>query len=219
MSTSFTRTREQLRDKVYGSMGVYDPDDGVTASDAALFYEALDLQLKSLHRLGVLWWKVSSTTTDVTLTSGDGTEDAPTDMLYMVDLIVRSGSTDSPVEIITNSEYQDIENKSDSGLPNRAYVDQEGQKIFLHPIPDSAYTLKETYAKIADDSATGTAPDIPVWGFNALVDLLKFDLADSFGISEEKISRWGFSARKAMKDLRIMNAPKIDHTVVKVINY
>ena len=200
-------------------MEVYDPDDGVSASDATLFYEALDLQLKSLHSLGLLWWKVSSTTTDVTLTSGDGTEDAPTDMLYMVDLTVRSGSTDSSVDIITNSEYQGIENKADSGLPNRAYVDQEAQKIFLHPIPDSAYTLKETYAKIVDDSAASTDIDIPAWGLKALIDLLKASLADHFGVSEEKIIRWERNARLAIKDLRTMNSPRVDHTVVEIVNY
>ena len=219
MSTSFHRTREQLRDKVYGAMGVYDPDDGVSSGDAALFYEALDLQLKSLHSLGLLWFKVGSVTTNTTLTVGDGTEAAPSDMLYMVQMFARDSSTDSPVDIITHREYQAIANKTDTGIPTQCYVDQEAQLMYLYPVPDSTYSLRQTYAKIVDDSATSTDVDVPQWALRSLVDLLKVDLADHFGISEDKLVRWERNSRKAIKDIRVMNAPVVDHSTVKLVNY
>ena len=219
MSTSFHRTREKLRDKVYGSMGVYDPDDGVSASDATLFYEALDLQLKSLHSLGLLWWKVSSVTTNTTLTVNDSTEAAPADMLYMVQMFARDSTTDYPVELISHREYQDIQDKTDSGMPTVCYVDQEAQLMYLHPAPDSAYSLRQTYAKIVDDSATSTDVDVPQWALRPLIDLLKRDLADHFGVPEEKQIRWERNARIAIKEIRRMNAPVTDHTTVEVVNY
>lgn len=220
MTTTFTRTREQLRDKVLGSMGVYDPQTGVTAEDSSLFYEALDLQLKSLHALGLLWWKVGSVTTNTTLTSGDSTEAAPSDMLYMVNIFIRSGTTDYPVEIITHREYQAIENKTDTGIPDRIYVDQEAQLLYLYPAPSSNYSMRMTYAKIIDDTAANKSPDVPQWALKPLVDILKFDLADHFEIRpEEKLIRWERRAGRAIKEIRIMNAPKVDHTTIRVVNF
>lgn len=219
MSVSFHRTREQLRNKVFKAMGVLDPDEAPTASEAASFYEALDIRLKSLHSLAQLWFKVASVTTDTTLTVGDSTEAAPSDMLYMIQMYVRNASTDTEVEIITHREYQSIENKSDTGVPDRCYVDQEAQLMYLYPAPQSAYTLSQTYAKIIDDSATNTTVDVPAWGLRPLISMLKFDLSDEFQVNEEKIRRWSQEEKSAIKIFRTMNAQVHDDTTVKIGNY
>ena len=219
MSTSFHRNRGELRDKVFTAMGVIDPDETPTAAEASAFYEALDMRLKSLHSLGLLWFKVGSVTTNTTLTVADGTEAAPSDMLYMIQMFARDSSTDSPVEIITHREYQAIANKTDTGIPTQCYVDQEAQLMYLYPVPDSAYSLRQTYAKIVDDSADNTDVDVPAWALRPLVQMLKYDLADSFMINEEKVRRWAGEERQAMKDFRRMNHQVTDHTPVEVVNY
>lgn len=49
MATSFTRTREQLRDLIGRKIGVKESGQTMDAEDAAIIHEAIDLRLKEMH--------------------------------------------------------------------------------------------------------------------------------------------------------------------------
>ena len=67
---TFTRTREQMRDMIGRKLGIKESGQELDSEDAAIVLEAMDLRLKELHRLGVLWWQVSGASTSITLTGG-----------------------------------------------------------------------------------------------------------------------------------------------------
>lgn len=293
MTTTFTRTRQQLADAILRKLGVLDPGGTVEADHYAVVYEAMDLRLKSLHSLGVFWRKVPGRTTksvsgitrtgstatatstahgyavgtvvtvaganeadynitakitavttntfdyavagtpttpatgtitvtaaaemDVATTANVATVLAPGDMLLPLWLGARDVSDDFEIRLVGAREYAEVRTKSDTGRPELAYL--VGSTFYLHPIPDSAYVLKLVYEKMIEDTATGLAPDVDVAMLRALKLLVAYDVADDFGVAEARMARLAMEARAAERDIRVLSAPRIDPSPVKVVNY
>lgn len=214
MATSFTRTREQLAQKVLRKLGAIGVGETPSADDAALVYEAMDLRLKELHRLGVLWWKVSGATTDVTLVANTVTASiTPTDFLFPVSMALRIGSDDYPMDIIGHREYQAIQDKTTTGEPAKVFID--GSTCRFYPVPKSNYTAKLTYEKIADDTAASTRPDMKVEMLRALSTIVAYDLVDEYDLlSDSQIARLEVQAERALRDIRALNVERVDATQV-----
>lgn len=210
----FTRTREQLQLLILRKLGVLGvADTTAAAEDAALVNEAMDLRLKELHRLGVLWNQVSATETSLTTVAATATlAIAATDYLFPITLNLRVGGDDTPIEIIGHREYQAIPNKSDAGEPTQAYIN--GATITFWPVPDDAYSVKLTYEAIADDTATSVAPDVRVEAMRCFALVVASDLADDYGLPEGKTQRMFAQAQDAMKTLKLLNVQRTDTTTV-----
>jgi hypothetical protein len=209
MATSYTRTREQVRDMVLRKLRVLGVDRTASADEAEIIYEALDLRLKELHRLGVLWWKVSAAYTDVALTANVATATAPVDMLYPETVFIRYSDNDYPVSIIDHRAYQEIGTKSDKGRPEKVLIAAGTMRFY--PVPDSNYTAKLTYQKIIDDSAASTAPDVPVQLMRWLKDLIAYDTGDDFRVPEPRMIRFEREAEKAERRIRALT-PQVFET-------
>lgn len=208
MSVTFTRTREQFRDMVLRKLRVLGVDRTPQGEEEAIVIEALDVRLKELHRLGVLWWKVSSTLTDVTLTANVATANAPSDILFPVTLHIRHNDEDLPVDLIDHRRFQEIGTKSDTGIPEQAVL--FGGAFRFYPVPDSSYTAKLTYQKIIDDSAASTAPDVIVSALRWLKDLVAYDCADDFRVPEPRMIRLEREAGVAERKLRALFPQRIE---------
>jgi hypothetical protein len=217
MSTTFSRTREQLRDMVLGKLQILAAGEPASAEDAAVVNEALDVRLKTLHADNVLWWKSSGAASNVAITSGQATATPPVDMLFPISFAILNGDDHDPVEIIGHREYAAIIQKGDTGQPR--YVYWNGTSFYLWPVPDANYTGKLTYQKIIDDSAASTAPDIGVQYIRWLRDLLAYDLADVFGLPEEKIGRFMSEAALAERRIKQLNAQRVDSITVEADYY
>lgn len=202
MSTAWTQTRQQLRDTVLHRLGVLADGETASSTDAARFGEVLDATLKSLHRLGTLWWKVDGEAADLALTTGAAFANVPTDLLFPLTLSLADGA--EPLAWIGHGEYHALPDAT--GRPERAYFDPAGGRIHLWPVPGQAYTAQLTYQRIADDSADGVPPDVPAWALAPLTALLAYRAADAFGVPEGRLARLRADALEAERDLRILNA-------------
>ena len=219
MSTSFTRTREQLAAMVLRKFGALGAGETANSDDLTVVYEAIDLRLKEMHRLGVLWWKVSGATSDLSLTASTATVAAPADLLFPISLAIRDGDDDLPVTLIDHRAYQAIQTKTDAGTPTQAFYDSVTRNFYLYETPDSAYTAKLTYQKMADDTAASTAPDVPVSHLRWLKDLIAYDIGDDFSIEEDRMVRFEREAEKAERRIRALTAPRTDPQPVEMTSF
>lgn len=208
MATSWTLTRQQLAAAVLRKLGVLADGATATAADLAVVYEALDARLKSLHTLGVLWWKVATVATDLNLTANNAAAALPTDFLMPVSIKLRD-TEDLPVEIMPHQDYQAIPDKTETGVPDRVAFGVAN--AYFYPTPQTTYVAKLTYQKIVDDSADGVAPDIIVAGLRALKMMIAYDCADDFEVPEQKIMRLAAEAKQAERDLITLKAPITDN--------
>lgn len=216
MSTSFNRTREQLRSMVLRKLAVLGASTSVVSADADIVYEAIDVRLKELHKDGIVWRKVDPVPATFSLTAGIASAHASAnDILFPIKLTVLDGSIDEPVMIIGPVEYAAISNKGDSGFPEKALWKGSTEFIF-HPVPLFASTAKIVYEKISDDTTAGAAADIEVSMLRCMRDMVCFDVADDFGVDEAKIQRLERNADKAEKRLRKLSVERKEFSPVAV---
>lgn len=213
---SFTRTLPQMQKLILRKLRVLDPDETPDANQAATVNEAIDLRLKELHALGVLWWNVAAATTDLALVSGTATKSlaAVTDFLFAVSMKLRVGTDDRDIEIISHREYQDIEDKTERGEPEKVFI--SGGTAYFWPTPNSNYTVKMTYQAIAADTSNPDTPDVTAAMLRSLVTLVAADCADDFAVPEQRVVRLLAEAKEAETKLRALNTERVDSTTVAV---
>lgn len=207
-TNSYTRTREQLRDMIARKLRVLGIDRTLSADEEVLILEGMDVRLKALHQLGVLWWKVNPAPTDMDLTANVATASGPTDMLYPMTLHIQKSGDDFPVSIVNNGTYQEVVSKTDTGMPQIAVV--YGRTFRFYPVPDQDYTAKLTYQQIVEDSDAATSPDVVEGAILHLKTIIAADLADDFGLPEQRVVRLMAERKQAEGDLRRLIAPRFD---------
>lgn len=210
---AFTRNREQFAGDVLRKLGVLNAGGTPQARDYASVNTALDLRLKELHALGVLWWQVSGASTSVSLTGGvvSATISA-TDYLFPVSMAVVVGTDEIPLEIIDHRAYQAIPDKASTGEPEKVFI--SGTAARFWPVPQSNYTAKLTYQAIAADSEVSATPDVPVSCLRALVDIVAGDLVDDYETPEPKASRLLQKQVIGLTTIRALNAQRVDVATV-----
>jgi len=218
MSTSFTRTRLQIAQRVIGKISKIGATT-VSSADADTVYEALDLRLKEMHKMGTFWRKVTSVPVTFSLSSSIATASAGAgDILFPMKVTFTNGDNDDPVYIINASEYAAIEDKARIGDPEKVLW-KGGSEFIFYPVPGSDGTAKLLYEKIADDTSTGAAVDVDVSMIRPLMDIVKYDVADDFGIDEGTQQRWRVECEKAERDIRKLGAPRVDYATVAVDDF
>src|SRR3990167_8406918 len=218
MTTSFTRTRLQIAQRVIGKISKIGATS-VSSADADTVYEALDLRLKEMHKMGTLWRKVTSVPVTFSLSSSIATASAGAgDILFPMKVTFTNGDNDDPVYIVNASEYAAIEDKTRIGDPEKVLW-KGGSEFIFHPVPGSDGTAKLLYEKIADDTSSGSAIDVDVSMIRCMMDLVKYDVADDYGIPEQIISRWRSEAAEAWRDIRKLGVQHVDYETVAVDNF
>lgn len=218
MTYSFTRTREQLRDMVLAKLGELDPGETVSSEDAATVYEAIDLRLKEIHRLGIFWPNVTKRPLSFSIPANIATASATADILFPISMHVVNGSLDDPVSIIGIREYADISNKAERGVPEKALY-LGGDEFVFWPVPTATTTAKLVYEAFADDTAASTAPDVEVSMLRWLKDIVAYDLADVFGKPEPMIQRLERESIRAELNIRKLAVQRVDFTPVVVDDF
>lgn len=216
MTTSWTRTREQLGQMVLRKIGVLEAGEAVVSADAHIVYEAFDARLKEMHRLGTFWRKVSPVPSlSFTLTASTNSASATADILFPIQMTVSNNSADDPVIIVGIREWNDIADKTETGVPEKCYW-KGGAEFLFWPIPDQAYTAKIAYEKFADDTSAGAALDIDVSMIRWMKDVISYDVADDFKVNENKVRRFQAEAIQAEKNIRMLAVQKVEYTEVQV---
>lgn len=218
MTTSFTRTRTQIAQRVLGKVLKIGTTTAASA-DTDTVYEAIDLRLKEMHKLGIFWRKVTSVPVTFSLSAGIVSASAGAgDILFPIKMTWTNGSNDDPMEIVGMADYAAIVDKTRTGNPKKALW-KGGTEFMLYPVPSSNGTAKLLYEKIADDSSAGAAIDIDVAMIRPMMDIIKYDVADDYGISEQTQMRWRSEAEQAQRDIRRLGAQHVDLASVKVDDF
>lgn len=216
MSVTFTRTREQLRSMVLRKLGVMGGATSVVSADADIVYEAIDLRLKELHRKGIFWRKVDKVPATFSIGAGLSSAHAAfNDILFPIHMTVLDGSLDEPLTIIGPIEYAAIENKDNTGTPEKVLWKGSTEFVF-YPIPLAASTVKIVYEKIGDDTSAGSAVDVEVSMIRWMKDIVAYDIGDDFGMDEARMNRFAREAEMAEKNIRKLSAERKGFSSVAV---
>lgn len=211
MTVSFSRTRNQIATMVLGKLGIAAP----SSADSDIVYEAMDMRLKEMHRLGIFWRKVSTTPATFSLTANVATASATADILFPISMTVMDTSLDEPVFVIGLQEYAKIENKAEAGLPTKAMW-RGGTEFIFHPVPTAATTAKLVYERIADDTSASAAADIEVSMIRWMKDIIAYDIGDTFGQPEQKMIRLMKESEIAERNIRKLAVERKDFATVAV---
>lgn len=218
MTTSFTRTRTQIIQRVLDKVikiGAATPN----TADSDTVAEALDLRLKELHKTGLFWRKVTSVPVTFSLSGSIGTASAGAgDILFPITMTWTNGTNDDPVEIINSKQYAEIDDKARSGNPEKVLW-KGGTEFLFYPVPSANGTAKLLYEKIADDTTAGAAIDVDVSMIRPMMDLIKYDLADDYGVPEQTVQRWAVEAERAWRDICMLGAPRTNLATVMVDDF
>ena len=218
MTTAFTRTRNQIIQRVLGKV-IKIGAASVSSADSDTVAEALDLRLKEMHKMGIFWRKVTSVPVTFSLTASVATASAGAgDILFPMKVTFSNGSNDDPVYIIDASEYAAIPDKTATGNPEKVLW-KGGSEFIFYPVPGANGTAKLLYEKIADDTSAGAAIDIDVAMIRPMMDIIKYDVADDYGIDEVTQKRWRAECEKAERDIRKLGAQKVDLLPVAVDDF
>ena len=215
MTISFTRTRNQIADAALRKLGIIAAGQTAASADSDVCYEAIDLRLKEMHRLGIVWRKVDETPLSFSLTANINSASASVDILFPIAMTLLDGSLDMAVDIISPQEYAAIQNKAEQGVPTHALWKGSAEFLF-HPIQTAATTAKLVYERIMDDTSASAATDIEVSMIRWLKDIVAYDVADDFGIPEQKMVRLERESQRAEINIRRLNAQHVDLTTVVV---
>ena len=211
---TYTRTREQLRDMIGRKLGIKEAGQAFPAEEAAIIDEGIDLKLKELHALGVLWWQVSATETNLSLTGGvESVTMGLTDFLFPVSLHLVVGNDRQEITIVDRATFLAIPDRTSAGEPEVAHFD--GLKVYFNPVPAQNYTAKLAYQAIAEDSAFGSAVDVPLEMLRAFSTLVAFDLADDFMVDGATFQRLQLQQPGALSMIRTLNAQKVQNVTVQ----
>lgn len=214
MSTSFTRTRQELARMVLRKLRVQGTTD--ISADMELIYEAVDLRLKTMHKDGIFWRKVTSVPVSFSLGAGVLSASAGAgDILFPLNITFSNGSEDEPVRIVGTREYAAIPDKTRGGDPEVALW-KGGSEFLFHPVPTSNGTGKLLYEKIADDTTAGAAVDVEVSMMRWLKDIVAYDLSDEFDQPEDKIRRMMAESVTADRNIKKLTVQRVDLAPVAV---
>lgn len=201
MSTSGVSTYNITRDGLIAGalrlVGAVAQGETPTATQVTEAAEALNLMVKAWEADGMPLWGLEEY--DMTLTAtgvyriGSGqTIDIPKP-LRVIQAWNTTGNIDTPMRILTKSEYNMLGNKQSVGTPIQCYYDPQLNYGDLHlfPIPDATvatnYTVSFIYQRPFEDFVTSTDnPDFPQEWLEALKYGLAVRLAPEYGLPIEQ---------------------------------
>ena len=133
---------------------------------------SLNLLFSEWANRGINYWTVTQRT--LNLTAGTSSYDLPAGITDLLDVVIYDSAdatrTDTIINRITISEYNQIPNKTDTGKPNQYMLDKGRQsgsnniyKLFLWQTPDrSTYKLNYwSMNQLEDITASNQDTDIP----------------------------------------------------------
>lgn len=188
------------------------------SADTDNVYEAADLRLKELHRLGIVWRYVPEVPLTFSVTASTDTASATADIQFPIALFIRDGTSDKKVDIINVRQYAAIETKTQTGLPCKALW-RGGAEFQFWPVPTANTTARLVYEQIATDSTAGAAFDVDVSMVRWLRDMICYDIGDTYGKSEQTMARYERESEKAERNIRKLNAQRVDYAPVAVDDF
>lgn len=138
----------------------------MTGYQALAARRSLNLLFSEFANRGINYWAVQNNT--LTLTQGTSTYTLPAGTIDLIDVVIRettgSTTTDTIVQRISISEYNQLPNKSDTGKPSQYMLDKQYTPVmYLWQVPDTnSYSLVYwSINQLEDVTASNEDADIP----------------------------------------------------------
>jgi len=216
MTTSFNVTKTQLIAGALRLIGALSQGETATAAQTSEASEALNLMIKAWEADGMPLWGL--TTIAIPIVAGQttyqiavGSEVNVAKPLKVIQAWNRNttGSVDTPMRIITKSEYAILGNKTSQGMPIQLYYNPQKSigELSLFPTPDSTSQANNqiyiTYQRPYDDiTLDADTPDFPQEWLEALKYGLAVRLAPEYGLPTADRNLLSQEA-KSIKDLAL----------------
>ena len=133
-----------------------------TGYDAKTARRSLNLMFADWANRGINLWTVQLGTQ--ALTAGTTEYTLTSDVVDLLEVVVRRNNTDFQVQRISRSDYQNLPNKTTAGRPSSIYVDKQiAPKINLWPAPENSTDVLRYYfiQRIQDADAAINNMDAP----------------------------------------------------------
>lgn len=213
----FRLTRRQIIERALRLIGAIDFDGAMSAEQEAAAAIALNAMVKEWQNENVfLWTLVQSSVSLAASTKTYAIEDDPA-IIDISSAFTRDGSDDTPLDVISWTEYFQIPDKDSPGVPTCVAIDyQNPSTLYVWPVPTDA-SLDLHYlgiAKLKDMDTDGAYPDFDARWVNALTWGLAVDLAPEYSlpIAERQSLARDFDTKFARA--RKGNVPRVTSDVV-----
>ena len=124
---------------------------------------SLNLLFSEFANRGINYWTVQNNT--LTLVKDQSTPyTLPVGTIDLIDVVVRENNTDTVVQRISISEYNQLPNKTSSGKPSQYMLDKQyTPKLYVWQVPDTAnYSLVYwSVNQVEDITASNQDADVP----------------------------------------------------------
>jgi hypothetical protein len=212
-------TGQDLIESVMRKTGALGQSETPSAAEATDVLEIINDLLDSWANDGLSVYartleSYSLSASDGEYTYGSGGNINTTRPVKVIAAYIRSGTTDYPLEIISDENYALIQDKSATGIPTQINFDNgfATNTVKLYPVPASAYTLYILSEKpLSALTLSGTVSLPPGWK-RAIIYNAAIDAAPEFGqpVTGEtvEIARESLGAiRTAVAKARSMDRP------------
>ena len=197
-TTNFDLSIDRVIERAYARCGM----DLRTGYQLTAARDNLNLLFSEWGNRGIHLWKVINHTQ--TLTAGTNVYTAPADASDVLEVVFRSGDTDTTMSKISRSEYENLPNKTSQGTPSQYYIkrDLNAVKIHLYLTPNTTGTQLNYYyvGRIEDVGAFTNTPDAPYRFLPCLVSGLAYYTSQEVALerSQELERRYEAELQRAL---------------------
>ena len=197
-TTSFDLSIDRVIERAYARCGM----DLRTGYQLTAARDNLNLLFSEWGNRGIHLWKVINHTQ--TLTAGTNVYTAPADASDVLEVVFRSGDTDTTMSKISRSEYENLPNKTSQGTPSQYYIkrDLNAVKRHLYLTPNTTGTQLNYYyvGRIEDVGAFTNTPDAPYRFLPCLVSGLAYYTSQEVALerSQELERRYEAELQRAL---------------------
>jgi len=149
-----------------------------TGYDARTARRSLNLMFAEWANRGLNLWTVNQGT--ITLTQGQAQETLTSDVVDVLEMVLRRDNTDYEVERISRGEYLTLPNKTTQGRPSQFYFDRQIDPVInLWSVPENSTDQLVYYyvRRIEDADALVNTTDMPFRFYPCMVAGLAYYLS------------------------------------------
>jgi hypothetical protein len=182
-SRDFIQTRNDIIKSALRKLKAIEQGEEPTPEKTNGAAHALNSMVLSWHNEGIFLWTLA----DVTQTLTHSVETYSTVSAAVMGIenpYIRRDDLDFPLASITKEEYDNINNKSQEGKPNKIYFFRglSSYTIYLWPVPENSSDILHyvNIVRLQDFDTAADNPDFPVEWSNALIFGLAAVLAPEY---------------------------------------
>lgn len=204
MAVTATSTARQLVDAALRKAGVLGAGETSDADVSAQAIEELNRMLKSWQAAFGLWTRDTQIVT-VTSATQSYTLASPARPVRVLSARYRRSGIDTPMQMLTRDEYEDLPVKASQGLPTCFHYERKREQgtLFVWPVLATAAgeTIRLTIEREIEDIASpNDAVDVPAEWYDAVVYGLAARLCDDYERSTASAERVRMMAPIKLKE-------------------